>query len=95
MSKCEICSDDSKKEFYSQTTTFYRNKTSGQYYFCSENCKTLFDNTRKCKYCGYHSDLVKMDGFMLCTSDAYWNPTCHDKYLIKIGILHDCKEGEN
>ncbi len=83
MSTCEMCYKDSKADFFSQTTTYYRNKIARHYYFCSDECKTTFDNTRKCKYCGYHSDLVKMDGFMLCTSDSYWIPTpsCHDKYL--------------
>ena len=81
---CNICSKEGNKEFYTQTMTYYRNKASGHYYFCSNDCKTIFCNTKKCKYCGYYSDLLPIDeGFMLCTSDAYWNPSCYDKYFIR------------
>jgi len=81
---CSICSEEGNKEFYTKTMTYYRNKASGHYYFCSNDCKTIFCNTKKCKYCGYYSDLLPIDeGFMLCTSDEHWNPSCYDKYFIR------------
>ena len=82
---CNICGEKGTTQYYSQTMTYYRNKASGHYYFCSEACKTIFDHTKKCKYCGYYDDLIPTeDGFMLCTSDEHWNPTCYEKYLLRI-----------
>ena len=90
---CNICSKEGNKEFYTQTMTYYRNKASGHYYFCSNDCKTIFCNTKKCKYCGYYSDLLPIDeGFMLCTSDEYWNPSCYDKYFIRKQFKIDKEE---
>ena len=81
---CNICSKEGNKEFYTQTNSYYRNKASGHHYFCSDKCRNIFCNTKKCKYCGYYSDLLPIDeGFMLCTSDAHWNPSCYDKYFIR------------
>ena len=90
---CNICSKEGNKEFYTQTMTYYRNKASGHYYFCSNDCKTIFCNTKKCKYCGYYSDLLPIDGgFMLCTSDEHWNPSNYDKYFIRKHFTTDKDE---
>ena len=35
--KCETCGFDAKVEFRSGTVSFYRNKNSGIYNFCSAN----------------------------------------------------------
>lgn len=90
---CKICSKEGYKKYYTQTNSYYRNKASGHHYFCSNECKTIFCNTKKCKYCGYHSDLLPIDeGFMLCTSDEYWNPSCYDKYFIRKQFKIDKEE---
>ncbi|AGF85716.1 hypothetical protein QJ854_gp066 [Moumouvirus goulette] len=83
-SKCETCGLEAKAEFRSGTVTYYRNKNSGIYNFCSKECMDKFNRTEKCWFCSYHSDLVSTEsGFMVCTSNEYWKYSCHDKYCLR------------
>jgi hypothetical protein len=47
INKCCTCEEnESNIKYYSQTSTYYRNKASGHHYFCCEKCKNIFDNTK-------------------------------------------------
>jgi hypothetical protein len=81
--QCDYCKQNEKKyEYNSQTLTYYRNKVSSNYYFCSANCKDAFKNEKRCNDCGYHSDLVQPSGetFVLCTDYPY-DKSCYQKYM--------------
>ena len=80
---CDYCNTNNKlPDFYIQTPSYYRNKSSGHFFFCSNDCKTKYKNEKVCKYCGYDQDLKKPEGenFMLCTDYAF-QESCYDKYI--------------
>jgi hypothetical protein len=81
--ECDYCKRNEKKyEYSSQTLTYYRNKASSNHYFCSDKCKNAFNNEKRCKHCGYHSDLVQPLGetFVLCTNYPF-DKSCYQKYM--------------
>ena len=83
---CDTCGKElpANPKYESWTASYYRNKTSGKYYFCSENCMNEFNKTRKCHFCSYYGDLVETEnGYMACTSDEHWKYSCLDKYQIR------------
>lgn len=42
-SECDYCYKNEKNyEFCGQTSSYYRNKVSGIYFYCSEDCKDAF-----------------------------------------------------
>ncbi|EFA75029.1 hypothetical protein PPL_11714 [Heterostelium album PN500] len=74
MKHCAICGKNAVKEYFSQTSSYYRNRASANYNFCSNGCMEEFDNTRKCRYCSYYEKLVQVPcGFMLCTNSMKRN----------------------
>jgi len=81
--KCHYCKTlDKLPEYQSWSITYYRNSTSDNYFFCSESCKTLFENKRRCKRCCYARDLIQPEGedFVLCTNYPC-ELSCYEKYL--------------
>ena len=82
--KCIMCDNEHNSKYESFTMSYYRNKTSGVYYFCSANCTELFNKTKKCWFCSYYGDLCDTNcGFMACTSNGYWRYSCYDKFEIR------------
>ena len=80
---CHNCTNKENNNIETRTMTYYRSRTSSIYYFCSNECKKIYNDKNVCRYCSYYSDLVKVDeGYVVCISDEFWNPTCYDKYLI-------------
>lgn len=81
---CDQCKKGpARPEFYSQTSSYYRNKASGHYYFCGKACKDAFNATRRCKWCGYGSSLQDTrDGYVLCSDNVYDVP-CYDAWREK------------
>ena len=82
---------DNYKEFKSFSMSYYRN-SSYTHYFCSNECVAIYNNTKKCIYCGYAGDLTVVEGITVCTSGGYWDPTCYDAYFLKKDFDRDKKE---
>lgn len=79
--KCGMCDNEAKVEYLSGYNSFYRNKSAGDYNFCSAECLDKFNRTKKCWFCSYGGDLVDTDdNFKVCTSNTYWEFSCSDKY---------------
>ena len=93
--ECDYCNQNEKKsEYHSQTLTYYRNKASDNYYFCSNDCKNRFNNEKKCNNCNFHSDLMQPPGetFVLCTNYPF-EKSCYEKYMFnKYGQCSFCKQ---
>ena len=71
------------KQYYIQTPSYYRNKASGHYFFCSSECHENFENEKVCKRCHYMggSNLIKPEGqnFVLCI-DYPGDISCYDNF---------------
>ena len=83
---CDYCNTESKlPQYYIQTPSYYRNKSSGHYFFCSSECRDKFENEKICKHCHYQDrELKKPEGttFMLCTSHpGGYRESCYIKHI--------------
>jgi hypothetical protein len=79
---CDECGIEKKlKDFYLQTPSYYRNKASGHYYFCTETCRNKFESTKVCKRCHYSSDLKPIGEFMYCDNYPGEYLSCYEKVL--------------
>lgn len=83
---CDYCDTIPKlPQHYIQTPSYYRNEASGDYFFCSSECSSKFENEKICKHCHYRdSALKKPEGrtFMLCTSHPCGDSeSCYNKYI--------------
>ena len=83
---CDYCDSNTKlPQYYIQTPSYYRNKASGHYFFCSEECKNKFENEKICKHCHYKDSSNKKpegESFLLCTSHPCGErEACYYKYV--------------
>ena len=84
---CDYCNANTKLPQYNiQTPSYYRNKSSWHYFFCSSECKDNFENEKVCKHCHYRDDgnLMRPEGttFMLCTSHpGGFRESCYAKHI--------------
>jgi len=78
---CDECHINNKNpNFNLQSRSYYRCCPSGEYFFCCQECKDKYENTKLCKRCHYYDDLRPVDDHMLCDTKAY-NLSCYDKYM--------------
>ena len=91
--KCKTCKKQpAEKEYYSQTSNFFRNGIGDHFYFCGETCKSSFNRRKKCRYCNYQSDLIfdEISRYSYCNATyKYWDQSCFEKYLKIIDSVYD------
>lgn len=79
--KCDLCKiNECKTNFYVQTPSYYRNKSSGHYYFCDLDCMNEFKKKYTCEYCGYDSGLKynEEDDLMYCCDNPSNIMSCYE-----------------
>ncbi|CAH6419991.1 Hypothetical protein HVR_LOCUS1048 [uncultured virus] len=78
---CAQCETPALAQYQAQYSSYYRNKSAGNFNFCSAECQDCFIRTKMCYYCYYPDDLkyIEDKNFMLCT-DRGRDPSCYDKY---------------
>lgn len=77
---CDYCNvKNADVAFYVQTPSYYRNKASGDYFMCSQECHQKFRLEKRCNRCGYADDLILTDkGYSLCTNYPH-DVSCYNK----------------
>lgn len=80
---CDSCKKNmALPDFYVQTLSYYRNKSSSHYFLCSKECETNCNAKMKCRGCGYGEDLVFIENknYSLCTNYPYAK-SCYEKKI--------------
>ena len=89
-SLCDYCKEkDSIVDYYVQTPSYYRNKSSRHCFMCSQECYNNFCKYNTCNRCGYAENLIFIpeENYSLCTNYPF-NISCYDK-LIKLNHFDD------
>ena len=93
---CDQCNTNQKlPAFYLQTPSYYRNKSSGHYFFCSQECMNNYTKSKVCYLCHYQQSLVEhTDGFMYCTDNPNRIMSCYDRVVGNYNCDY-CKKSKN
>lgn len=93
---CDECNKNEKiADFTQQSPSYYRNKSSANYYFCSNECSITFKKTKLCGGCHYNSNLkyYEKNNCVYCT-DYPFEISCYQKHQGDY-ICNYCNEEKN
>ena len=80
---CDYChTNNAVVNYYVQTPSYYRCKSSGHYFMCSQECDDKFKREKTCNRCRYETNLIfcKQKNYSLCTNYP-GQDSCYDKEI--------------